>query len=51
MEALKGQGVSQKESEELLAEWDANRDGVIRCAARRSTAAGVTIDRCFVEHP
>jgi calcium-dependent protein kinase len=33
MEALKGQGVSQSEADELLAEWDANRDGVIRCAA------------------
>ena len=30
MEALKGQGVSQSEADELLAEWDANRDGVIR---------------------
>ena len=33
MEALKGQGVSQSEADELLAEWDANRDGVIRHAA------------------
>ena len=32
MEALKGQGVSQEEADELLAEWDANRDGAIRRA-------------------
>ncbi len=40
MEALKGQGVSQEEATELLAEWDANRDGVIRCAVRCSVGCG-----------
>ncbi len=52
MEALKGQGVSQEEATELLAEWDANSDGVIRCAALALLAgAGVTSGRCSMEPP
>ena len=50
MEALKGQGVSQEEATELLAEWDANSDGVIRCAAG-SAAAGAMSGRCSTENP